>query len=140
MDPRSLFRLLDRVGPVSRIALGGAAHRGELASLELGEACDHLSGSFALGLGASVLAVLGGFALNFSVAAAVWHREDRGLILLLLALVQLAAAAALVVVCARRLRRWHPLAETRRQLREDCDCLQNLTPSRHPQAEESPVP
>lgn len=140
MDPVTLFHALDRVGPAARIALGGAGHRAELAAIELGEARDHLAGSFALGLGATVLAVLGGFALNLALAAAVWHRDDRGLILLGLAFAQLAAAVAAAVFCARRVHRWRPLAETRRQLREDRECLQNLMPSSDPRAEESPAP
>ena len=129
MNPETLLHGLDRVGPAARIMLSGLRHRGELALLEAGEAGDHLAGSFALGLGAVVFAVLGGFAVNLALAAAIWHRDDRGLLLGVLALAELLLALGAGLLVARRLRRWRPLAETRRQLDEDCECIQGLLPS-----------
>lgn len=129
MNPETLLRDLGRVGPAARVVLSSLRHRGELAVLEAGEAGDHLAGSLALGLGAVVLAVLGGFAVNLALAAAVWHRDDRGLVLAFIAAVELLLALGIGLLVARRLRHWRPLAETRRQLDEDCECIQELLPS-----------
>lgn len=138
MNPETVFNALDRAGPAMRIVLSGLAHRGELAALEASEARDHLAGSLALGFGAAVFAVLGGFALNLALAAAVWHRDDRGLVLGLVALAELALATGISLACVRRVRRWRPLAETRHQLSEDCACLQQILPSSEDKATPSP--
>lgn len=129
MNPETLFNSLDRIGPAARVVVKGLRHRGELAAIETGEAGEHLAGSLALGVGSLVFAVLGGFAVNFAVAASLWHRDDRGLLLALFAGLQLLLAVATGLLVARRLRRWHPLPETRRQLREDCECVQDLLPT-----------
>lgn len=127
---------LDRLGSAARAGLSALSHRGELAALEVGEARDHLAGTVALGLGATALTVLGGFALNFAVAASIWHRGDRALLLALFAGVQLALAAGLVFWTHRRLGRWQPLRETRRQLRQDGEMLQALLPGGAPAEDE----
>lgn len=119
---------LDRLGSAARAGLSALSHRGELAALEAGEARDHLAGTVALGLAATALTVLGGFALNFAVAAGIWHRDDRALLLALFAGLQLALAAGLAFWTHRRLSRWQPLRETRRQLRQDGEMLQTLLP------------
>jgi uncharacterized membrane protein YqjE len=138
MKPNALFSALDRAIPAARVILPALAHRGELASLEAGEARDHLAGSLALTLGAAILTLLGGFAATFAFAALVWAREDRGVLLALVALIYFLAAAGLAWVTTRRLGRWQPLPETRRQLLADQACLRDLLPSRPDSEQPSP--
>jgi uncharacterized membrane protein YqjE len=137
MSPRAVIDSLERVGPAAHVVLAALAHRGELAALEAGETRDHLAGSLLRAGAVFALALLAGIALTFSVAAAVWHRDDRGLLLGLLTLGYTAAAAALAWRLARRLRAWRPLPEIRRQLSEDARCIQKLLPRSDP-ADESP--
>jgi uncharacterized membrane protein YqjE len=121
---------LGQIGPALKTLLAASFHRGELASLELGEACDHLFISATLGFGAAALILLGGFAGTFTVAALVWDRPDRGLILGLLAAGYLLAGGGFGWFAARRIRSWRPLEETCRQLNRDHECLQAvLTPA-----------
>jgi uncharacterized membrane protein YqjE len=110
-------------GSVPRVVVEALMHRGELASVELREARLHAARTAAAAALAGALLLLGGFAGTFAVAAAVWGREDRGLILGLLALAYVAGAAALGFVASRRLSSWQPFAETFRQLHEDCAFL-----------------
>lgn len=130
MQPDAVFSALDQAGPAARVLLPALAHRGELAALEAGEAGDHLAGSLALTLGAAILTLLAGFAATFAFAAFVWAREDRGLLLSLVAGAYFLGAIGLAGFTVRRLRRWRPLAETRRQLLADQTCLRDLIPSR----------
>jgi uncharacterized membrane protein YqjE len=98
-------------------------HRGELAGLELREARTHVAAT-AIGAGAAIaLALLGGFAGTFAIAAAVWDSPSRGLILSLVTLAYFVGAAALAWWTTRRLKSWRPFAETLYQLGEDCSCL-----------------
>jgi uncharacterized membrane protein YqjE len=110
-------------GSVPRVVVEALMHRGELISVELKEAQAHAARTAVSALLAGALLLLGGFAGTFAVAAAVWNRDDRGLILSLLTLAYLACAVALGYVAARRLRSWHPFAESFRQFHEDCACL-----------------
>ncbi len=126
MNLRNVFAALGRIVPATRIVLHGLRHRGELATLETSEAGAHLAVSVCLGVGVAVLALLTGFAFTFAFAAAVWHRDDRGLILAALTLGYLLVAIGLGWGLVRRLRRWQPWAETRRQLDEDGACLEKL--------------
>src|SRR5690606_14976378 len=103
-------------------------HRGELAAVETAEARDHFIISVAIGLTVFGLALLTGLALTFAIAAAVWHRDDRGLILAALTLTYLLATIATAWGLRSRLRRWRPLAEIRRQLREDGECIGRMLP------------
>ncbi len=132
MTPDVLFTALDRVAPATRVVLTGLAHRGELAAVEAGEARDHLTTSILIGAGVFALALLAGIALTFTVAAAVWHRDDRGLLLGLLTAAYLVGASGLAWALARRLRAWRPLRETRRQMRADGDCFGRLFPDDSP--------
>ena len=75
-----------QVMPALKILLEATVHRGELATLELSEARDHACATLLVGVGASVLALLGGFSATFALAALVWDRPDRGLILGLVSL------------------------------------------------------
>jgi len=113
-------------GSVPRVVVEALAHRGELALLELDEARRHGAGTAAAAMFSAALLLLGGFAGTFALAAAVWSRADRGLIIGLLALAYLAASAALGYIAARRLRYWQPFAETRRQFSEDVACLHGV--------------
>jgi uncharacterized membrane protein YqjE len=110
-------------GSVPGVVVEALMHRGELALLELEEATQHVTRTTAAAVLSATLLLLGGFAGTFAVAAAVWNRPDRGLILALITVAYLAAAAALAFVAAGRLRSWTPFAEIRRQLHEDGACL-----------------
>lgn len=81
MTPDVLFTALDRLAPATRVVLTGLAHRGELAAVEAGEARDHLAVSILVGAGVFAVALLAGIALTFTIAAAVWHRDDRAFLL-----------------------------------------------------------
>jgi uncharacterized membrane protein YqjE len=114
---------LAALGPTPRIVVEGLMHRGELASLEIREARVHAATTGIIAGLAAALILLGGFAGTFAMAAAVWHRDDRGFILALTTLAYLAGAAALGWWAVRRIKSWHPLAESRRQVQEDFLCL-----------------
>jgi uncharacterized membrane protein YqjE len=101
-------------------------HRGELAALELAEARDYGVRTAVLLAISVAFILLGGMAATFAVAAAVWDRPDRGMILTLLALAYVAGSAVFAFVAARRLKAWRPFVETTRQLREDCACIQEI--------------
>lgn len=119
---------LSFLGPAPRIVLEGLMHRGQLATLEMAEARDHAARTALIALLAGVGALLAGFAALLTLAALVWQRDDRGLILGLATLALVLGAGGLGGWAARRLRAWQPLAETRRQLHEDRVCLENLLP------------
>jgi uncharacterized membrane protein YqjE len=128
MMPDVLFNALDRIAPATRVVLAGLVHRGELAAVETGEARDHLTTSIIVGACVFVFTLLAGMAFTFAIAAAVWHRDDRGLLLGLLTLGYVLVGAGLAWGLVRRIRAWRPLREIRRQLREDGKCLENLLP------------
>jgi len=115
-----------------RIVLDGLAHRGQLASLELAEARNHATLTTVLAVLAAALILLAGFAATFTLAALVWQREDRGLILGLVTLAYIVGAAALGWLAVNRLTTWRPLAETRHQLSEDYSCLRQFLPTATP--------
>lgn len=113
-------------GSAPRVIVEALVHRGELASLELKEAQQHgLRTALLMGF-SGILVLLGGFAGTFALAAAVWQRDDRGLILTFLTLGYLVGAAILAYVASRRLRDWSPFAETCRQFHADCACLHDV--------------
>lgn len=113
-------------GSAPRVIMESLVHRGELAALELREAQQHACRTAILIGVSGILVLLGGFAGTFALAAAVWQRDDRGLILSLVTLVYLAGAAVLAYVGTRRLRDWSPFAETCRQFHADCHCLHDV--------------
>lgn len=123
MSPDSVIHVLKRAGPVARAMLDGIGHRVELAVLELTEARNQIASSLVLGVVSLVLSLLGGIALTFAIAAAVWHRDDRGLWLGLLTLVYFAVAGALAWAMVKGLKRVSLLPQTSRQLSEDRLCL-----------------
>jgi uncharacterized membrane protein YqjE len=116
-------------GAAPRVIVEALVHRGELAALELKEA--HAYGvRTAVMTGASAgLLLLGGFAGTFALAAAVWDRPDRGMILSLATLAYLLASGAFAFVASRRLRDWQPFTETTRQFHADCACIKELVTS-----------
>jgi uncharacterized membrane protein YqjE len=117
---------LDTPGSAPRVVVEALAHRSELAALELREAQEHgLRTALFLGV-AAVLALLGGFAANLAIAAAVWNRGDRASILAAVTAGYLVVAGALAYVGSRRLRTWHPFSETCRQFHEDCACIHDV--------------
>ncbi len=115
-----------QVMPAFKIILDAMFHRGELATLELVEARDHAFATVIAGIGAAALVLLGGFTATFTLAALVWDRSDRGLILGVASVVYFLGAGLLVWLAARRIRGWKPMAETCRQLRQDQLCLESL--------------
>jgi uncharacterized membrane protein YqjE len=114
---------MDALGSPPRIILEGLLHRGELAGIELRDARSHLAITGAAAGGAGALVLLGGLTGTFALAALVWERGDRAVILGLVALGYVLVAGALGWWTAARVRSWRPLPETRYQLREDCACL-----------------
>jgi uncharacterized membrane protein YqjE len=113
-----------------RVVVEALTHRGELASVELREACEHGTRTAILvGLSCALL-LLGGFCGTFAIAAAVWERPDRGMILGLLTFAYLAGCGALAYAAARRIKAWKPFSETARQFQEDCACVHDIANSR----------
>ena len=115
---------------VPKLLAGALIHRGELAALELGEAQAHgaVTVLFAALTGAFFL--LGGFAATLAIAAAVWGRDDRALILAAVALGYAVVCAALGWHGYRRIKAWNPFAETRRVFHKDCAAARELTGSK----------
>jgi uncharacterized membrane protein YqjE len=106
-----------------QVVVEGLMHRGELAGIELREAGAHVAATVVAAGAGLALALLGGIAGTFAIAAAAWDSPRRGLILGVLTLAYLAGAGALAWWAARRFKAWRPLAETICQLREDGTCL-----------------
>ena len=123
MTAESALHLFKRAGPAARALLDGIGHRAQLAMLELTDLRDQVASSLVLGVAALVLSLLGGIALTFAIAAAIWHRADRGLWLGLLTLAYFVAAGASALVMMKRLKRLEFLPETSRQLNEDRLCI-----------------
>ncbi len=123
---------MDSPGSATRIILEGLMHRGELANLELRDARSHIATTGVVVGVAGALALLGGLAGTLAIAALVWERADRALILGLVGLGYLLGAGALGWWAAVRVRSWRPFAETRYQLQEDCACLSQSLPTRSP--------
>lgn len=126
MGLKTTFRLLDQVGPVVRAVLDGLGHRWELATLDLAAARDRLLVVLLLCVLAGGLALLAGGALTLSYAAAVWHRPDRGFLILVAAVVYLAFAGLCAALAARKTRNWTPFEDTHTQLADDRRCLNDL--------------
>ncbi len=116
--------------PPAEVALSllanGTSHRAQLATLELGEARDHATGSLLLASAVGVLTLLAGFALTLLAAALVWASPHREWWLAGMTVCYLAIAGGAAAALNRRLRTWQPLAETHHQLLEDCECLRHL--------------
>jgi uncharacterized membrane protein YqjE len=110
-------------GSKRRVIVEGLMHRAELVGLELREAHARVASTAAVAGIAVALALLAGFTGTFAIAAAVWDRPDRGLILSLVTLAYLVGAAALAWWTLRRMKSWRPFSETLYQFREDCSCL-----------------
>lgn len=113
-------------GPTPRLVLESLAHRGELATLELSEARNHVALTGILAALAAALTLLAGFAGTFTIAALVWHRDDRGLILGLVTCAYLLGAGGLGWFLLHRMKTWRPLAEIRHQLSEDYACIRQF--------------
>lgn len=120
------------LGSTPRIVLDGLTHRSELVSIELLEARDHAATTAVITALGAVFVLLAGFAGTFTIAALVWHRDDRGLILGLVTLGYLLTAGAMAWWTVQRMKSWHPLSETRRQLNADSACLQSFFPAHTP--------
>lgn len=117
---------LPELGPAPRIILEGLSHRGELATLELTEARNHATVTAIFTALAAALVLLAGFAGTIAIAALVWHRDDRGLLLSLVTFIYLLGAGAFAWLAANRLKTWSPLTETRHQLGEDYVCIRQF--------------
>ena len=117
-------------GSVPHVVVEALMHRGELALLELDEVRRHGAWTVAAIMASAALLLLGSIAGTFAVAAAVWSRPDRGLILGLITLAYLIASAAFGWFAATRLKSWQPFGELRRQLGEDGACLRGVLSQR----------
>ena len=117
---------LGAVDSIPRVVVEGLIHRSELASLEMTEARTHGTvTAVVVALSAGFL-LLGGFAGTLALAASVWQREDRVLILCLVTLGYLVVAAALGFAAANRFKTWRPFAETCRQFKADRACVHEI--------------
>ncbi len=119
---------LHQIGPLLRLATQAIQHRSALAALELSAARAHITSMLLMLAGATVLALLGGFAATITLAAYVWESSHRTLILGCATLVYLLIAISLAAAALRRLRAWRPLHETRNQLHQDAECLLQSLP------------
>ena len=117
---------LGQIFPALKVLLEAAVHRAEIATLELTVAREQALATALVGLAAFVLILLGGFTASFTLAALVWDLPHRALILGLAGLGCFLGAGVLIWIAASRLKRWHPLKETRQQLRSDHVCLQDI--------------
>jgi uncharacterized membrane protein YqjE len=132
MGLKTTFRLIGQAGPVARAVLDALGHRAELLLLDLAAARARLLSALAFLAVAAGFALLTGFALTLAYAAAVWHRPDRGLLLLAAAAAWLALASLCTFLAARGLHGWTPLGDTRAQLAQDRLCLQDLLTADQP--------
>lgn len=128
MSVDQIPQILRTASPIARAALAGLRHRGQLATLEATEARDHLLVTLVFAVVAAVLLLVTLFTGTLAIAALVWDLPNRVTVLSLLALGYLAVALAAGGWILRRMRRWQPLAESRRQLDADCQWLEELLP------------
>lgn len=124
-----------QIVPALNVFLGGAIHRGELAALELSELSHHAFLVLMSALIATVLVLLGGFAVTFTIASIVWDMPERTAILGAIALAYLLGGGLTIYLAAVRIKKWRPFPETRRQLRSDHQCLQSLLAPEQPSHE-----
>lgn len=129
MRLKTTFRVLGRIGPVGRAVIDGLGHRGELLLLDLAAARARLLTVLAFCALAGGLALLAGVALTLAYVAAVWHRPDRGFLIVIAALVYLALTGLFAVLAARKIRNWTPFEDIHAQLAEDRRCLNDLLSS-----------
>ncbi len=120
------------ISSVSRLLAGALIHRGELAALELGEARAHTAVTAVLAALAGAFLLLCGFALTLAIAASVWAREDRALIITGVAVSDVCAAALLAWAAYHRARAWTPFSETRRVFHDDCAAVRSLVGQKDP--------
>jgi uncharacterized membrane protein YqjE len=113
-------------GSTPRVVVEALMHRVELASVELKEVRQHGLRTAILAGVSGALLLLSGFAATFAIAAAVWNRSDRGMILGLITVGYLVGAGVLAFIAARRMKTWRPFSETARQFREDCACVHDI--------------
>ena len=106
-----------------------AAHRAELAGLEIAEASDHAFGSMILAVATILLALITGFAVTLLVASLVWDSPYRLWWLAGLGVLYLGGTLTTGLLLRSRLNNWHPLIETRWQLQQDYQCLSTLIKS-----------
>ena len=109
-----------------------AAHRAELAGIEIAEASDHAFVSAILGIATVLLTLITGFAVTLLIASIVWDSPHRVWWLIGMGVVYLGGTVATGLVLHQRLRNWHPMGETRWQLQQDYQCLSNLIKSFSP--------
>jgi uncharacterized membrane protein YqjE len=132
MPPKAPRFPLAEADAVPRVVAEALLHRAELASLEFDEAKGHAGVTATLTALASVLLLLAGFTATLAIAASVWAREDRGIILGSLALAYLVAASALWFLVARRFKTWVAFPDTRDQFHQDCACIHAVATSLRP--------
>lgn len=115
------------LGTTVRLLSDALSNRIDLAELELDETKTQASVS-ALLLGVvACLVNFAGFAFTLMIAALVWDHEHRGAWLAGLGTVYLVLAAVVGLVLWKRVRDWKPFAETKSQLKQDHQCLRELT-------------
>lgn len=117
------------LGTTVRLLSDALANRIDLAELELDESKTQASVSAVLLGVVACLVNFAGFAFTLMVAALVWDNAHRGAWLAGLGAVYLLSAAIVSFLLWKRLRDWKPFAETKSQLKQDHQCLRELTKS-----------
>jgi uncharacterized membrane protein YqjE len=117
------------LGTAIRLFTEALGNRADLAALELEETRAEASISTILAGVVICLVHCAGFAFTLMVAAFVWDSPHRGAWLAALGGVYLVAAAIAALRLSRRLRAWRPFAETKSQLKQDHQCLKELSKS-----------
>jgi uncharacterized membrane protein YqjE len=117
------------LGTVVRLFNDALANRVDLAAVELEETrAEAVVAAVLCGL-VLCLVLFAGFAFTLMVAALVWESPHRGAWLAALGGTYLLAGGVTAFLLSRRLRTWRPFAETKSQLKQDQQCLRDLTKS-----------
>jgi uncharacterized membrane protein YqjE len=117
------------LGTVVRLFTEALGNRADLAALELEETRTEASVSAVLVAAVLALVHFAGFAFTLTVAAVVWDSPHRTAWLAGLGAVYLVAGTIVAGLLWRRLRAWRPFAETKSQLKQDHQCLKELSKS-----------
>jgi uncharacterized membrane protein YqjE len=115
------------LGTAIRLLTDAVGNRADLAALELEETRAEASTSLVLLGVVGCLAHCAGFAFTLMVAALVWDSPHRGAWLAGVGGGYLVAGGLVALLLWRRLRAWQPFAETKSQLKQDHQCLRDLS-------------
>lgn len=115
------------LGTAVRLLNDALGNRFDLASVELEESRDAAAVAAVLIAVVLCLVISACFAFTLTIAAVVWDSPHRGAWLGGLAGAYLVVGGIIGFVLWRRLRAWQPFAETKSQIKQDYQCLQELS-------------